>query len=407
MDFLMRIALFTETYFPSTNGVAAHVKTLRSGLEKFGHEVLIVTADKHCKHHYIEDGVLHCPAAEVKRFYGFGVAAPISRKRQRLIADFNPDIIHIHHEFGIGLSGILAAKAQKIPLVYTLHTVYDQYIYYIAPQPLLGAVTKVSHQYERFIAQSATALTGPSQKCEEYFRRIGVDKDVSLIPNSIDLDSFDPSKVTTEQKSEFKAKYEIPENKSLVCFVGRLGKEKSVDVLMEFWAKTITKDDNAHLVIIGEGPDKPALELLAEGLGIKDSVTLTGLITHDKMPVCFASCDIYATASLSEMNSISMLEGMASGLPVLQRYDELNADQIEDGVNGYHFHTAEEMAARIREIMSLTPEKRSELEQKVIRSVESRGSADLASYMLTVYQNAIDEGLKPARKKFRIKLRQR
>lgn len=387
----MKVALFTETYFPSTNGVAAHVKTLRSGLEALGHEVLVVTADKHCKHHYIEDGVLHCPAAEIKKFYGFGVAAPISRKRQRLIADFAPDIIHIHHEFGIGLSGLLAAKARKLPLVYTLHTFYDQYIYYIAPQPLLGAATKVSHRYERFIAGRANALTGPSLKCEEYFKRIGVSKDVSLIPNAIDLDSFDPAKISAAKKSAFKAKYNIPENKLLVCFVGRLGKEKSVDVLLEYWAGTVTAADNLHLVLIGDGPEKPSLELLAETLGIKDMVTFTGLIKHDNMPECFAACDIYATASLSEMNSISMLEGMASGLPVLQRYDEMNADQIEDGVNGYHFHTAEEMAVCLRKITALSPDARAAFRQGVIRSVESRGATDLAEYMLNVYHKAIDD----------------
>lgn len=397
----MKIALFTETYFPSVNGVAAHVKTLRSGLEKLGHEVLVVTADKHCKHHYIEDGVLHCPAAEVKRFYGFGVATPISRKRQRMIANFAPDIIHIHHEFGIGLSGLMAAKTHKLPLVYTLHTMYDQYIYYIAPQPFLRAATKVSHQYERFIASSANALTGPSQKCEEYFKRIGVRKDVYLIPNSIDLDAFDPKKISEKQKKEFKDKYNIPDGKTLVCFVGRLGKEKSVDVLLEYWARTIKPEDNMHLVIIGEGPDKASLMLLAEGLKIDGMVTFTGLIKHDNMPECFAACDIYATASLSEMNSISMLEGMASGLPVLQRYDEMNADQIEDGVNGYHFNTAEEMADRFREIQTLPPEKYRELSESVIGSVVSRGAEDLANYMIGVYQKAIkDRPEAPGRWKF-------
>lgn len=387
----MKAALFTETYFPSTNGVAAHVKTLRDGLEKLGHEVLIVTADKHCKHHYIDDGVLRCPAAEVKRFYGFGVATPISHKRQRMIADFAPDVIHIHHEFGIGLSGLMAAKNLHKPLVYTLHTVYDQYIHYIAPQPFVKAATKASHYYERFIARSATALTGPSQKCEEYFKSIGVSKDVSLIPNSIDLDMFDPRKISEKEKKDFCDKYDIPENKMLVCFVGRLGKEKSVDVLLEYWAQTITPEDNMHLVIIGEGPDKASLMLLAEGLNIKEQVTFTGLIKHDKMPACFAACNVYATASLSEMNSISMLEGMASGLPVLQRFDEMNADQIESGVNGYHFNTAEEMAGRLREIKSLPPDKYEQLKDKVIGSVVSRGSTELAAYMLGVYDKAVND----------------
>jgi 1,2-diacylglycerol 3-alpha-glucosyltransferase len=393
----MRIALFTETYFPAVNGVAAHVKTLRQGLEKLGHEVLVVTADKHCKHHYIEDGVLHCPATEIKRFYGFGAAMPYSRKRLRLIAEFAPDVIHIHHEFGIGLSGIVAAKTRGLPLVYTLHTMYDQYVYYIAPPPLLTAATKLSHRYNRFIADSANALTGPSQKCEEYFRRIGVNKTVNLIPNAIDLDAFDPAGISEAQKQEFKRKYSVPEGKTLVCFVGRLGREKSLDVLLEYWAETIKPEDGFHLIIVGEGPDKSALLLLAEGLGISEMVTFTGLIKHEDVAAVFAACDIFATASLSEMNSISMLEGMASGLPALQRYDELNADQIEDGVNGYHFRTAEEMAARMKEIRALSPEARKELSAKVIGSMVSRGATALAEYMLGVSLNAKKNAKKDAR----------
>ncbi|MCL2033507.1 MAG: glycosyltransferase [Oscillospiraceae bacterium] len=388
----MKIALFTETYFPSVNGVAAHVKTLKNGLEKLGNEVLIVTADKHCKHHYIDDdNILHCPSTEVKRLYGFGAAPPFSYKRMRLITKFDPDVIHIHQEFGIGLSGILAAKKLKIPLVYTLHTVYDQYIYYIAPPPFIRAATKMSHHYERFIASHASELTGPSQKCEEYFKKIGVRKDVNLIPNAIDLEMFDPARVKQSDKAEFLNKYGIPIGKLLVCFVGRLGKEKSVDVLLEYWAETITRNDDMHLVIIGDGPDKRSLELLAENLNIKDMVTFTGMIKHDAMPVCFAACDVYATASLSEMNSISMLEGMASGLPVLQRYDEMNASQIEVGVNGYLFHTAQEMAGRLRDLKALSPEKRAGFEERVIGSVVSRGVNELAEYMLGVYKKALSE----------------
>lgn len=387
----MNVALFTETYFPSVNGVAAHVKTLRDGLEKLGHNVLVVTADKHCKHHYIEDGVLHCPSVEVKRFYGFGVAPPYSRKRHRMVADFAPDVIHIHHEFGIGVSGIVSAKQLGVPLIYTLHTMYDQYICYIAPRMFHRAATKFSHKYERFIARNATALTGPSKKCDEYFKRIGIQKEMNLIPNSADLDAFDPKKITDEQKAEFRAKYSIPADCRLACFVGRLGQEKSVDVLLEYWAETVGKQDKLHLVIVGEGPEKEELEQQAQTLGIGDMVTFTGFVKHEIMPVYFAACDVYVTASLSEMNSISMLEGMASGLPILQRYDEMNADQIKSGVNGYLYNTAQEMAEKLREIAALPETELQALKHTVIESVRSRGSADLASYMLNVYSQAIED----------------
>lgn len=387
----MNVALFTETYFPSVNGVAAHVKTLRDGLEKLGHSVLVVTADKHCKHHYIEDGVLHCPSVAVKRFYGFGVAAPYSHKRLRMIADFHPDIIHIHHEFGIGISGIVSARQLGVPLIYTLHTMYDQYICYIAPRMFHQAATKFSHKYERFIARNATALTGPSKKCDEYFKRIGIQKEMNLIPNSADLDAFDPKKITAEQKREFREKYAIPAGRRLACFVGRLGQEKSVDVLLQYWAETIRPEDNLHLVVVGEGPEKEALEQQANTLGIGDMVTFTGFVKHETMPVYFSACDVYVTASLSEMNSISMLEGMATGLPILQRYDEMNADQIKSGVNGYLYNNAQEMAEKLREIGSLPEPELQIIKETVIESVRSRGSADLASYMLGVYTKAIED----------------
>ncbi|WRS28097.1 glycosyltransferase [Oscillospiraceae bacterium MB08-C2-2] len=393
----MRVALFTETYVPYVNGVVAHVKTLKDGLEKLGHEVMVVTADKYTRHHFIEDGVLHCPAKEVKRLYSFGVSQPISYRRQKLIADFAPDIIHIHHEFGIGLSGILAAKLLKKPLVYTLHTMYDQYIYYIAPRPFLRAATRFSHTYSRFIAKSATELTGPSLKCGEYFKQIGIKKDMSLIPNSVDLDAFNLDKITQEQKDAFREKYGISKDVMLACFVGRLGQEKSVDTLLEYWASTISPADKMHLAVIGEGPERPALEKLAQTLEISSMVTFTGMIPHVEMPANFAACDAYISASLSEMNSISMLEGMATGLPVFQRFDKLNADQIQEGINGFYFHSAEQMAQKLRGMRDMPKETLESLHRSVVGSVVARGSVDLASYMLGVYNKAIiQKSAKPA-----------
>ena len=387
----MRIALFAETYVGSINGVMSHLKTLKDGLEELGHQVLIVTADKHCRHHYIEDGILHCPALESKRFYGFGVAPPYSPKRQRLIAQFDPDIIHIHQEFGIGLSGIYAARKLRKPLIYTLHTLYDHYVYYIAPKMFLRLATKFSHKYERFIADRATALTSPSPKGMEYLRRIGVEKELSVVPNVIDLEVFNPDRVTPSQKSQLRLSLGIDKDKTVAVFVGRLGREKSVDVLLEFWADTITKDDGLHLIIIGDGPASGELKALAAALGISGAVTFVGLCAHGKIPPYLASADVYITASLSDTNSISMLEGMAMGLLTLHRYDELNADQINTGVNGYFFNSADEMAKRLREIRALPPEELAYIKRQVRETVRHRGCTDLARFMLEIYESTIKQ----------------
>lgn len=94
----MRIALFTETYLPYINGVVTHVKILKEGLEKLGHEVLIVTADASARRHYVKDGVLHCPGARDQAVLQLRRRPPISHRRLQLIEAFHPDIIHIHNE---------------------------------------------------------------------------------------------------------------------------------------------------------------------------------------------------------------------------------------------------------------------------------------------------------------------
>ena len=383
----MRIAIFTETYLPQINGVVTHIKILKDGLEALGHSVLIVTADSKAHTHYLKDNVLHCPAHNLKRIYNLDLASPVSRTRLKYLREFRPDIIHVHNEFSIGLSGMAIAKILKVPLVYTLHTMYDDYIYYIAPKPLIPLTKKLSHRYFRMFPQNAAVVTGPSKKCQEYTYEIGSDKKVEVIPNPVELDAFAPQTSTPQQRAQIREQYHIPQDATVACFVGRLGREKSVDVLLRFWAQEMKPQDNMRLLIIGDGPEKEPLEQLAQQLGITDTVVFTGKVLHPDLPPYVHTCDIYVTASLSDTNSISMLEGMAGGLPVLQLYDELNADQVTDGVNGYMFRDAAEMGQRLRQIRDMEPEELQKLKTSVIQSVKNSGAQTLANYIQTIYYN--------------------
>lgn len=351
----MRIALFTETYLPYINGVVTHVKLLREGLEKLGHTVLVVTSDPNTHHHYIEDGVLHCPAVKLKKIYGYGLASPYSHTRTKLLEEFHPDIIHIHTEFSMGISGIHIAHKLKVPLVYTLHTMYDDYVYYVAPKHLSKLAREVSRKYARHLAHRAQALTSPSEKGSIYFREAGIAKPVNVIPNAVELDRFMVKNIDPAAIKAVREKYQLPEDKMLACFVGRLGKEKSVDVLLDYWAREIRPEDGIHLMVIGDGPVREELEQQARDLGITDMVLFTGAIPHAELPPYLAVCDVYVTASLSDTNSISMLEGEAAGLPVLQRLDPVNANQVIAGDNGYLFNSAEELGLKLRKIKNMSP----------------------------------------------------
>lgn len=383
----MRIAIFSETYLPDVNGVATHIKTLKDGLEALGHEVLIVKADASSRRNYIEKNVMHCPAIRAKKLYNYSIASPISLSRLLMLKKWNPDIIHIQNEFGIGLSGVFIAKMLKKPLVYTLHTMYDDYIYYIAHKPFIPLVKNISHKYARSLAKNASAVTGASKKIEDYFKKCGVQKPIHIIPNAVELDIFNEENIDRKKVEEIKKEYGLTEDITAACFCGRLGKEKSVDVLLNYWAQKVSKDDRLRLFIFGDGPDKEALMQQAKDLGISDMVFFTGKIPHDSLPPYYAACQIYVTASLSENYSIAMLEAMASGLPIVHLYDEANESQTIEGVNGFAFHNADEMYEIIKKLRDLSPEDKKAFADNVRFSVKKSGAEDLAKYVLDIYNS--------------------
>lgn len=387
----MKIALFTETYLPYINGVVTHVKALRDGLEKLGHKVLVVTANTSTRHHYIEDGVLNCPAKLFKKLYNYGLASPLSVKRLLLLREFDPDIIHIHNEFGVGLSGTLIAEKLNIPLIYTLHTMYDEYLYYIAPPKLVPVLKKVSHRYVKYLAEHASALTGPSKKVQEFFDECGAQKSISVVPNPVELDVFNPLNIKAENTKAIRDKYNVSEDQILVSFCGRLGREKSVDVLLENWAKHIKTEDKFKLMVLGEGPCLEELKQLAEKLKIDDMVIFTGRIEHEELPNYYGACQLYITASLSDTNSISMKEAMSTGLPVLHILDPLNEGQVVDGYNGYIYKNADDMYQILCKYRDMSVEEKRNLRNSVISSVKIYGCEALAKYLEGVYKSAIEE----------------
>ena len=385
----MRIAIFTEAYLPRINGVVTHIKLLKEGLEARGHDVLIVTADGDAKEHYLENGVLHCPGIKLtKKLSGFETSVPVSRKRLNFVRDFKPDIIHVETEFGMGLCGVSIAKMLKIPLVYTMHTMYDEYIYYIAPRPLVKTVKKLSHKYMRVFANRANAITGPSEKCSEYLSSAGVKLPVNVIPNPVELDDFSPEHFDPEQKRAIREKFGIPQDAFVVVFVGRLGREKSIDLLIDYWNQSVKADENMYLFIIGGGPEEQVLRDQIAALGCGDRVIISGRVEHPELPPYLLASDIYVTASLSDTNSISMLEGMAAGLPVLQRRDPINADQIKDGENGWSFDSPEEMAELLRKFRDMPEAEKQQLKESTRQSIMDAGCTALADRTLHIYDLA-------------------
>lgn len=385
----MKIALFSDTYIPEINGVAIHVKALREGLESLGHKVLVVTTNADGNENN-ENGVLHCPSIKLKRIYGYGMSMPINMKQYNAIRKFDPDVIHIHTEFGIGLFGIFVAKRLKKPIVYTLHTIYDDYVYYVMPKPFVKAGRNVFYKYIRMISKNANAITGPSEKSHEYLKHAGIKRSIEVIPNPVDVDKFNASNVTIDEINAVREKYKIPKNVFVACVITRIGREKSIDVLIDYIAKYIKINPNFRFLIVGDGPSKAELEKQTKDQGLENIVIFVGKVPNSELLPYYAVSDAFFTASLSDTNSISMLEAMSMGLPVLQRSDPINKGQVIEGVNGYIFNDDKSFINKLDYLCNLNFNDRFELRKSVRRSVISSNTKNnTAKKLCDVYKKAI------------------
>ncbi|MFV0351118.1 MAG: glycosyltransferase [Oscillospiraceae bacterium] len=386
----MRIAIFAETYFPFISGVVTHIQTLRDGLIAEGHEVLIVTLSPTAKHHYVEDGVLYCPARPLKRIYGYGIANPINNRRLAILRQFGPDIIHIQTEFTMGIFGMYAAKRLHKPMVYTLHTMYDDYVFYLIPNKHLSrGAQPAAHAYIRKVANTAQEVIGPSKKVEEYLRKCKVKKAINVIPNTVNMDAFKVENVLPEDVTAAKEKLGLTPKDTALCFVGRLGKEKSIEVLIDYFANSFTGKPQFKLFIIGSGPEEDSLRLQIERANMSGQIKLLGRIEHDDLPPYYHACNLFATASLTEMNSISMLEAEASGLYVVQRLDINNLDQIIQGENGETYNTPEEFAKIVNAQAALNAEEKKKRRAHVAEIAQCYGTPQFTQEVLKVYHQAL------------------
>ncbi len=164
----MRIGLFTDAYLPDINGVVSSVATLKHALEELGHTVFIITNHKGTKIVEDEDGhILRLPGLEIKKFYGYKMSSPLQFSADAYIERMDLDVIHIQTEAGVGMFGRQMAKVLHIPIVYTYHTMYEDYTHYFNPLDF-DSVEKlgksVIRTFSRVMANGSQAVIAPVKR---------------------------------------------------------------------------------------------------------------------------------------------------------------------------------------------------------------------------------------------------
>lgn len=389
----MRIAIFTDTYPPEINGVATSCKSLRDILLKHGHEVMVVTTNPFSKKVTFEDNVVRIPGIKLKKLYGYRMAGTYSSKAIQYVYKFKPDVIHIQTDFGISIFGRNCASKLHCALMYTYHTMYEDYTYYFSKGHFDRVFKAMARGMSSSVIKASNGFITPSKKTKDYLRRIGIDSYANVIPTGIDFTKFNKENISEERLSELKKKFGIKKDEFILLSLGRVAKEKSVDFSIDAFNQFIIDypDIKTRMVIVGGGPDLENLQEYVKEKGIADKVIFTGACPPSEVQYYYALGNAFVSASLSETQGLTYMEAMASKLFVLARYDHNLLDVIKDGQTGFFFETKEEFSSKLYEVYNLHKKNETKLLENALKSIDSYSIETFYERVIGAYKHAIKQ----------------
>ena len=315
----MRIALFTETFLPKVDGIVTRLRHTIEHLERNGDRVLVVAP---------EGGLTEYKGAKIYGIPGMPLPLypelklalpPIGTKNA--IEEFKPDLIHVVNPAFLGVGGIYYAKKLNIPLVASYHTHLPQYLQHYglgALEGILWELLKAAHNKAELNLCTSSAMV-------KELKNHGIER-VDLWQRGVDTEMFQPHLASTQMRSRLS---QGNLNDPLLLYVGRVSAEKQIDQIKP----VLEAIPNARLAIVGDGPNREALE--AHFAGTKTN--FVGYLQGLELASAFASADAFVFPSRTETLGLVLLEAMAAGCPVVAARSGGIPDIVTDGVNGYLF----------------------------------------------------------------------
>jgi 1,2-diacylglycerol 3-alpha-glucosyltransferase len=306
----MRIAFFTNSYKPSISGVVTSINVFRKGLLDSGHEVSVI-APEYADYKDEEPYIFRVPAIDFSSRVDMTLAIPMRGPLERTISGIKPQVIHSQHPIVMGNVAASFARHHKIPLVFTFHTMYEEYAQkYIKFMPELAGMV-VDEMVDRYLDLCAHIIAPTSSIRDLIYRKYAVKTPVTIVPTPVDLSRYsqlDPEKIRARHRLQ---------DCDILLYVGRLSEEKNLTFLIKSFARVLQNRPNTRLVMVGKGVDEIALQQTVERLELKKKVIFTGPVPHAEVPHYAAAADLFVFCSKTDTQGLVLVEAMAAGTPIV------------------------------------------------------------------------------------------
>jgi glycosyltransferase involved in cell wall biosynthesis len=295
----VRIALFSEVYWPMVSGVGVTLLRLTEALQARGHELRVYSATYALPPGLSDRPEVHrSPSVPLFLYPDVQWAFPRMRDVVDDLARFRPDVVHVATEFSLGIAGVKAARQLGFPLVASAHTDYDQYA---ARYGVTWALRAGWHYLRWFYGQAHKVLC-PSHIYEQHLHSRGV-LHTGVWSRGVDPEWFHPR----FRSDDYRARFGVEPGDLLVTYIGRIAREKNLELLLHAWETLAPVRGTAQLVLVGRGPLEDEIA----------GVHVTGLLQGHELSAAYASADVFTFPSPTETFGNSLLEAMGSGLPSL------------------------------------------------------------------------------------------
>lgn len=374
----MKIAMMTNNYKPFVAGVPVSVERLSDGLRANGHEVVVFAPDYEGQE---EDEHIVRYRALIKGIVnGFSVPNSLDPNIEKRFREEYFDVIHVHHPMLIGRTALYLSGKYHVPICFTYHTRYEQYLHYIGAEFLQNAVPNYVNRY----ANRCDLVFAPTPSMQDYLEKSGVRTGMAVLPTGLAKESF----AADEEEAAYLREVLLGGRKHLFCTVARLAKEKNLDFVFRVLAERKRKQGaDFRLALVGDGPYRGQLCRLAEEMGIREDIAFIGAVPNEKVKNYCKAADLFLFSSLSETQGIVLLEAMAAATPVLAVKASGVRDVVVDGRNGYMTCMSEiEYENKLEELLG---QDRSYLERGALETAEKYEMQEIAKRAAVYYNIAI------------------